>query len=134
MRRRLAITLAATPLILSGGAAVAEGKGAGVPGIDFVTLEPIAVPIVESDRIIGTLRITVVIDAVDAAAAARLTDKLPQVREATMAAATEFARLHASGLRPVNAELLDQNLKAGLARLDPGIAQVLLTEVFAKSV
>jgi len=133
MRKRIMTSFAALPLAISGGTVSAEGKPEGGEGTNLVKLDPISVPIIESDRLAGALRITVVLDATDPAAAARLGDRQPEIREAAMAATLEFARLHASGFRPVNAELLDHDLKAALGSVDPGIAQVLITEVSAKN-
>lgn len=134
MGNRIIAMLAAASLFLpEGGAIAASGHSEGAEETTFVALDPMTVPIVESDRIAGTLRVTVVIEAVDAAAAERLTGRLPEIRQVTMATALEFARLHASGFRPVNAELLHQELKAAFASSSEDVAQVLITEVSARS-
>ncbi len=98
----------------------------------FVPLDAIEVPIVGSSRIEGTLRVKLVLDAQDAAAADALGERLPQLRASSLAASLEFSRLYASGLAPVNAELLRSEMMAALKRDYPGVAQVLVVEVGAQ--
>ncbi|HVJ03282.1 MAG TPA: hypothetical protein VM662_13950, partial [Sphingomonas sp.] len=87
--------------------------------------------IVEADRVAGALRFTLVLDAKDEAAAARMTAQLPALRATTVAAALEFARLNASGLRAVDAQQLDHDLTAALQTGEPGLSRVLIVEVAA---
>jgi hypothetical protein len=56
---------------------------------------------------------------------------MPALREKTVAAALEFARLNASGLRAVDAQRLDHDLNAALKAAEPGVSRVLIVEVAA---
>ncbi len=98
----------------------------------FVALDAIEVPIVGSSRIEGTLRVKLVLDAQDGAAAEALGERLPQLRASSLAASLEFSRLYASGLAAVNAELLRSEMTAALKRDYPEVAQVLVVEVGAQ--
>jgi hypothetical protein len=56
---------------------------------------------------------------------------MPRLREATVAAALEFARLNASGMRAVDAGRLDHDLNAALKAAEPGVSRVLIVEIAA---
>lgn len=127
----LALTTALVPFPGSDGARAAGGGGGGGAGLNLVPMEQVIVPIIEADRVSGNMRFTVVLEAHDAAAAAKATAALPALREATVAAGLEFARLNASGLRAVDAQRLDHDLSAALKAADPGITRVLLVEIAA---
>ncbi len=134
MRKGLAaLALATTGLapFLGGNAQASGGGGGGGGNLNLVPMEEITVPIVESDRMNGELRLKVVLEAQDAAASARLTEEMPKLREATVAAALEFARLYASGLRAVDAVQLDHDLTSAAKAADGGVARVLIVEVAA---
>lgn len=136
MRRRLALAACALSIVLAGisASASASSPGGGGGAGNFVTLDPITVPIIEYDRIAGSLQLTVVIDAKDAAAVVTLTEAVPVLREKAVLAAIEFARLRASARRPVNAETLDHDLSLALAHDHPQIGRVLITEVSARAI
>lgn len=121
--------VASAPLV----AAAADEPAAASESPNFVTLDEIAAPIVGSDRIEGTLRVTLVIEAADAEAAADFADRLPELRAASLAATHEFSRLHASAYAAVNAEQLRHELTVALKRTHPRIAQVLVVELTARS-
>lgn len=126
----LAITSALVPF--SGGALAAGGSGGkGEGDLHLVAMQPVTVPIIDADRLSGSLRFRIVLDAGSAAAAAEATADLPRLRSATVAAALEFARLNASGLRAVDAERLDQDLTRALKAEQPDLARVLIVEVGA---
>jgi hypothetical protein len=99
---------------------------------NFVPMEEIKVPIIESDRINGTLRFKIVLEASDAAAAEQLTATMPMLRATALGAALEYARLNASALRAVDAGRLDRDLAAALGKTAPGVARVLIVEVAAR--
>lgn len=130
----LALTTALVPFAGSGGAQASGGAGAGggdSAGLNLVAMEEVVVPIIEADRLAGNMRFKLVLEAHDAASAASATVKMPELREATVAAALEFARLNASGLRAVDAGRLDHDLNAALKAEAPGLARVLIVEIAA---
>jgi hypothetical protein len=94
-----------------------------------LTMKPIVVPIVASDRLDGAFRMTVVLAAADEGALARLTQRLPELRATSLGEAIEFSRLHASPQMPVNAVQLRHELATALH--DSDVASVLITEVSA---
>jgi hypothetical protein len=128
----LALMAAAMPLP-GGGDARAAGGGGGAEGLNLVTMEPVVVPIIDADRVSGSLRFKLVLEAANAEAAAKATAQMPMLRQATVAAGLEFARLNASGLRPVDAEELDHDLTVALKIAEPGISRVLIVEVAASA-
>jgi len=99
----------------------------------YVAMTPLTVPIVECDRMSGAMTIKVIIDAGTPEAAGKLTADMPRLRETTLLAAMEFARLHASAQRPIDAERLDSDLSHALVKEKPAGAKVLLTRVSAQS-
>ncbi len=130
----LALTMALMPL--PGGGAQASGGGgggdaAGAGALNLVPMDEVIVPIIEADRVAGNMRFKLVLEAHDAVTAAGATAKMPELREATVAAALEFARLNASGLRAVDAGRLDHDLNAALKAAEPGLTRVLIVEVAA---
>ncbi|MFA6123703.1 MAG: hypothetical protein WC704_07735 [Sphingomonas sp.] len=131
MRPRFVRAIAALPiLIASTGASGGESESAH-PAPQYVALDGFVVPIVDSNRLTGNLRLKIVLDAGDAANAEKVKLRLPILRQAAMGSAIDFARLHASPFLPVNAELLEQNLTTAMAGPDLGQAHVLITEVSA---
>ncbi len=132
--RLLNVTAALVALAGASNVAMASAAAEGAPGGEphFVPLDAIEVPIVGSSRIEGMLRVKLVLDARDAAAAEALGERLPQLRASSLAASLEFSRLYASGLAAVNAELLRSEMTAALKREHPGVAQVLVIEVAAQ--
>ncbi|UYY59702.1 hypothetical protein [Sphingomonas sp. S2-65] len=127
----LALTAAVMPLPGGGDAQASGGGSGGGEGLNLVTMEQVVVPIIDADRVTGALKFKLVLEAATAEAAAEATAELPMLRQATVAAGLEFARLNASGLRAVDAEELDHDLTAALKAAEPGIARVLIVEVSA---
>jgi hypothetical protein len=99
-----------------------------------VPLEELEVPIVDSGRLDGTLRVQLVVNAKDAGAANALGERLPELRSLALGAATEFGRIYASGLAPVNAEILKKKVSAAVARAHPDVADVLVVRVSASAI
>lgn len=129
-----ALALASAVLPLPGGGdARAAGGGGGGEGLNLVTMEQVVVPIIDADRVSGSLKFKLVLEAATAEAAAKATADMPRLRQASLAAGLEFARLNASGLRAVDAEELDHDLTAALKVAEPGIARVLIVEVSASA-
>lgn len=122
-------TVLALLTVTAPGAAVAEGAVAD--GLNLVPMGELVVPIVEGARANGRLRLRLVLRAGTAADAARLQATLPALREASVAAAAEFARLYASPLTPVDARQLARDIGAALRARDHGVAMVLVIEVAA---
>ncbi|MGK6356448.1 hypothetical protein ACMGDH_14650 [Sphingomonas sp. DT-207] len=127
----LALTTALVPFP-TGGAQASGGEGAGVgESLHLVPMNEVSVPIIDADRANGALRFKLVLEARDAGTAAGMTARLPELRAATVAAALEFARLNASGLRAVDAARLDHDLTAALKTSEPGLSRLLIVEVAA---
>jgi len=130
LAKRLSIlSVTATIWLTSVGNGAAPSDGAP----SLVPMLPIVVPIVGSGRLDGALRVKLVLAATDAAAAARLTQRLPELRAASVAGAIEFSRLYASSRTPVNAVQLRSALTAALHAEDAGVSDTLIVEVSAVS-
>lgn len=129
----LALASAVMPLPGGGDARASGGGGGGAEGLNLVTMEQVVVPIIDADRVSGSLRFKLVLEAANAEAAAKATAEMPMLRQASVAAGLEFARLNASGLRAVDAEELDHDLTAALQVVEPGISRVLIVEVSASA-
>ena len=136
MRKRLLVASAALIAIAAGGIASASASAPGAAPVELhlVTLQELEVPIVDSGRMDGTLRVKFVVNAVDAHAAESLEQRQPELRSLALGAATEFSRIYASGLSPVNAEILKAKARAALQRAHPEIADVLVVQVSAATV
>ncbi|WP_235537017.1 hypothetical protein [Sphingomonas sp. Root241] len=134
MRRSVATLALTTALVpFPGGGAQASGGGVGTVagGLNLVPMEEVTVPIIEADRIAGNMRFKLVIEAASVEALAKAAGAMPRLREATVAAALEFARLNASGARAVDAGRLDHDLNAALKAAEPGVSRVLIVEIAA---
>lgn len=120
-------------LLLSVIAGIAEPVGARAETSheppQILTMKPIVVPIVSSDRLDGALRVTIVLTAPNEAALARLTQRLPELRATSVGEAIEFSRLYVSTQMPVDAAQLRHGLTTALH--DSDVASVLITEVSA---
>ncbi len=134
MRKRLPIAGAALVAAAGGSLAIASGSSAQTAPVavpHFIPLDQITVPIVGPNRVDGTLRIGLVLNAADANAATALAEQMPRLRADMLAAAVEFSRLYASGLAAVDVGQLSADMTAALKRSHPGIDQVLIVEVAA---
>ncbi len=132
--RRVRPVIACTLAAAAATSAQAETKKAdAVPAPDpsFVVMEPIDAPIVDSGRIDGVLHLSITVKAKSAENAAELAKRMPELRAASLAAAIEFARLHASPYTPVNVARLSAMVAPPLKRLDKGIEKVLIVKVSA---
>lgn len=127
----LALTTALVPFPIVGAQAAGGGASGGGEGLHLVPMDEVSVPIIEADRVNGALRFKLVLDAKDATTAEEMTGRLPELRATTVAAAIEFARLNASGLRAVDAAQLDHDLTAALKAEEPGLSRLLIVEVAA---
>ena len=134
MAKFLSVVAAAVVAAASANVARASGSEADASAAEphFVPLDEIKVPIVGSTRIEGNLRVKLVIDAKDGAGADQLCERLPQLRSTALAATLEFSRLYASGLAPVNAELLRSEVTAAVTHHHKDVARVLVVEVAAE--
>jgi flagellar basal body-associated protein FliL len=135
MRKTIAITGAALTLAATGTVMATsrpqDETAAAIDDPHFVPMQEIAVPIIDGDRLDGSLRVKTVLSATDAAAAERVTAALPRLRSASLAAALEFSRLHASPMRAVDARMLSQYLTKELQGVESGVARALIVEVAA---
>ncbi|MDT8758501.1 hypothetical protein MZO42_07310 [Sphingomonas psychrotolerans] len=133
MRRGLATLALAVALVPlpGGGAQASGGGGAGAGGLNLVAMDEVVVPIIEADRLSGNMRFKLVLEAHDAATAAKATAEMPALRETIVATGLEFARLNASGLRAVDAGRLDHDLNAAIKAAEPGVSRVLIVEIAA---
>ena len=124
------MTAAAVSALLPAGGALAAGD---VPTdeLHLVPMAEITVPIVDGDRLEGQLRVKLVLDTGSSRLARDVKAAMPELRFASIAAASEFSRLHASGLRAVDVGRLGADLDAALRRQNPGIRRVLIVEVAA---
>lgn len=104
----------------------AEGEAAG-----FVAMDEISVPIIDASRVDGVLRVSLVLQARDAADAAALARRMPLLRASALAATIEFARLHGSPFSAVDVARLSAALTPALVKVDAGIAKVLIVKVSA---
>lgn len=123
--------LTVSTLAVASLAAIAPGHAQQAKAETFVPMEEISVPIVDAGRIDGVLRVSIVLEARDAAGAASLAQRMPELRAAGLGAAIEFARLHASPFTPVNVRKLSDALTPALRGVDPGIARILIVKVSA---
>ncbi|MGN6374402.1 MAG: hypothetical protein ACTHMG_02490 [Sphingomonas sp.] len=128
--RRSWIPLALPGLSLATAAAPANGaEAASSIAPPLVAAAPLDVPIVDAGAVIGRLTFTASFELADPAAAAMATAQAPQLRAATLAAALDFARLHASPYLPVDAQLLSDGLTRAARAVNPGVRRVLIIEV-----
>ncbi|TGX54184.1 hypothetical protein E5A73_08695 [Sphingomonas gei] len=127
----LALTIVLVPFPGGGAQASGGGTAADAEGLNLVPMDEVIVPIIESDRVAGNMRFKLVLETKDAATAAKATAEMPALRDTTVAAALEFARLNASGLRAIDAGRLDHDLNAALKAAEPGVSKVLIVEVAA---
>jgi hypothetical protein len=138
LRKRVFIASAALGAAIAAGGLVSASafasSGAEPSELNAVPLEELEVPIVDSGRLDGTLRVRFVVNATSGSAADDLGERLPELRSIALGAATEFGRIYASGLAPVNAEILKKKTKAALAKAHPDIADVLIVRVSASPV
>ncbi|HEU0065912.1 MAG TPA: hypothetical protein VFQ57_01590 [Sphingomonas sp.] len=125
--------LAATALIALPAQAPASGGGGGEGALHLVPMREMRVPIVAGQRTEGRLMFTVVLQAHDAAGAARLEAQMPALREVLLADASEFARLYASPFTPVDAQRMAHEFTTVLHHQDAAVASVLLVKVAAQS-
>lgn len=126
-----ALALAAVAAPLPAVTAQASGGVSAGEGLHLVPMDEITVPIIDADRMAGSLNFKLVLEARNGEVAAQVTQELPALRAMTLAAGLEFARLNASGLRAVDAEQLDHDLSATIKAAEPGITRVLIVEVRA---
>lgn len=128
----LALTTALVPFP-GGGGAHASGGGGGSSGgsLNLVPMEEVTVPIIEADRVAGSMRVKLVLEASTGEVFANARAEMPRLREATIAAALEFARINASSMRAIDAGKLDHDLNAALRKAEPGLSRVLIVEVAA---
>jgi len=118
-------------LVPEGGAMASGGGGGGTEALYLVPMDEIRVPIIDGSRTDGALRLKLVLEAADGAAADKATASLPVLRSAAVATALEFARLYASPFMPVDASRLTEQMTVALHAQDARISRVLLVEVAA---
>jgi hypothetical protein len=139
MRRSIAIAGTALTLAATGAGAVAATP-TDETAIDvadepqLVPMQEISLPIIDGDRLEGSLHVTIVIAANDLAAADRVAAALPRLRSASLAATLEFSSLYASPMRAVNAEMLSRDLTQALQQEEPGITRALIVNVATRPV
>lgn len=97
----------------------------------LVTISDIVVPIIDANRLGGRLSFDIVIDAVDASAAGRLTAASARLRSTIITSGLEFSRLYASGSRPVDAEELALEMTRSLRATNADIDRVLVVKLAA---
>jgi hypothetical protein len=132
------LLLSAAVVAVPAAAAIAAtsrlpGASAIVADPHFVALPRIVVPIVDGQRIDGRLSFDLAVVTADDASAKRVGAALPELRATAVMAGTEFSRLQASALTPVDAEALAVRLSASIRQQDPDVASVLIVKVRASA-
>lgn len=122
-------TTASTLVLAADGA---EPQPARLEPGSLVKVDGIAVPIVDSSKVDGVLRLDIAVNAGDTAAAARLTERMPELRAALVMAALEFSRLHASPASAVDVEKLRAAMGEALQGQMSENAEVLVLRVAAR--
>jgi len=110
----------------------AHASGESSTTTQFVQMDEISVPIVDSNRVDGALHLKLVIDVADPTAAERVRQALPALREAALGAALDFARIQASAYAPVDVASLDTTLTSAVTAVDKAASRVLIVEVSAR--
>ncbi len=130
---RSSIVLIAAAASANGAVAIAapEGPEAGRGEAFLVPMDELVVPIVDGARSDGTLRIKLVLEMADAAAADKAGATMPALRSAALGTTMEFARLYASPMTPVNVDRLAGDMTAALHAQDSTVSRVLVVEVVA---
>ena len=81
MRQRFARAIAALPIVIASTGASGGASEPAHAAPQYVALDPFVVPIVDSDRLTGNLRLKLVLDAGDAATAEKMKLRLPILRQ-----------------------------------------------------
>ncbi|CAH0354599.1 hypothetical protein SPH9361_03062 [Sphingobium sp. CECT 9361] len=129
--RKAVISIAAASLAVSVVPATAGETVARETPPKLLPLQPIIVPIINSDRIEGALHVSVVMSAASDVALAGLTEREPKLRAALVAELIEFSRLYVSTQMPVNAAQLRTLLTNASRAQDKDVADVLIVEISA---
>lgn len=125
------ISIAAASLAVSVVPAAAGEAVARETPPKLLPLQPIIVPIINSDRIEGALHVSLVLSAASDVGLERLTEREPKLRAALVAELIEFSRLYASTQMPVNAAQLRTLLTNASRAQDKEVADVLIVEISA---
>ena len=130
MLRCLKISLLALAAIISIAADDAAILPAPAPGL--IVMAPLDVPIVDGGRLLGRMSVKLVLNCnpadVETVAAVE-----PQMRNALLIAANEFARLNASLYLAIDVAALSDDLTAAVRRAGaPTLKRVLIVEVGAQ--
>lgn len=112
-------------LALLTGAAAARAEGPAI-----VTMETLAVPIIDNGQIAGRMELGLALVATDADAATRLALAAPRLRATAMVAALEFARLQATPYRAIDVGALMARIAPALR--SPDVSRVLVLKVWAR--
>ena len=139
MLKRLLLSAAvvAVPTVAAIAATSRLSGAASPPAIvgdpHFIAVPRIVVPIVDGQRIDGRLSFDLALVTIDDPSAKRVSAALPALRAAAVMQATEFSRLQASALTPVDAEALALRLSASFRQQDPDVASVLIVKIRASA-
>jgi hypothetical protein len=124
----IAATVLAAGVMATGAHAADESSAT----TQFVEMDTISVPIVDSNRVDGALHVKLMIDVADPVTAERLRKNMPALREAALGAALDFARVQASAYSPVDVASLDTALTSAVGSVDKAASHVLIVEVSAR--
>lgn len=130
MMKRLTTSLAATAL--GGAATVALAADGATAEPHLVPMDTLAVPIIDGGRVTGLLNVKLVLSAADAGGAGTITANMARLRSAALTGTLEFGRLYASPFKPVNSEVLADDLTSLLHAEEAAVAKVLIVEVAAR--
>ena len=123
--------LVAAAASVNGAVVVAAPEPVSRVEAHLVPMDELTVPIVDGARSDGTLRVKLVLEMADAAAAEKAGEALPALRSAALATTMEFARLYASPMTPVNVAQLATDMTAALRAQDGQVKRALIVEVAA---
>lgn len=127
---RSALLIAGSALFWASASAAAEGGESSGSG-RFVQVSGMEASIIDGANAAGKLTISFAIEARNLDHASDLAALLPTLRAAATGAVTQFATLHVSIWKPVNAGQLHSALNSALTKADPRVKAVHLTAVRA---
>lgn len=117
--------------IWNGAAQASEGVEAADPPV-LVTLEPMQIPIIDHGVLVGRLEVRAMWKGANAEDAAGAEQRLPALRAALIAAASDHARLVATPGQAVDPQALSRRLEASAAH-EGFSGELLVLEAMARS-
>lgn len=128
---RWPVLITALGAAFTGGSA-ATGDPLAAPTPSFMPMAEISTPIIDASRLDGQLKVLATLQTDNPQMLPVLREDSPQLRADLYAAALEFARIYASGLRAVDAQRLGDDLTAAAKRSHPEVSRVLIIRLSAE--